>query len=117
MEKYCFGGETEAVVTSYHTSLPGVREARLETSETPLPLTARTLRSVLQAESQGQASLPYILNKTDREMFRGNNKNLRVIFPLQFGEENYFDSRFFPTWNGWILLIGGGAKLHNWLIL
>ena len=59
MEKYCFGGETEAVVTSYHTSLPGVREARLETSETPLPLTATTLHSVLQ---------PFILNnKTNSE--------------------------------------------------
>ena len=58
MEKYCFGGETEAVVTSYHTSLPGVREARLETSETPLPLSATTLQSVLQ---------PFSLKKSDNK--------------------------------------------------
>ena len=45
-------------MTSYHTSLPGVTEARLETSETPLPLTATTLQSVLQ---------PFILKKTDNK--------------------------------------------------
>ena len=67
MEKYCFGGETEAVVTSYHTSLPGVREARLETSETPLPLTASSLQSVLQARMAVPILQPYILNKTNSD--------------------------------------------------
>ena len=67
MEKYCFGGETEAVVTSYHTSLPGVREARLETAETPLPLTASSLQAVLQTHREGPVLQPYILNKTNSE--------------------------------------------------
>ena len=68
MEKYCFGEETEAVLTSYHTSLPGVRKARLETSETPIPLTATTLQSVLQ---------PISLNKTDDKI---NSESIVEIF-------------------------------------
>ena len=71
-QKYCFAGGTESVLTSCHNSLPA--GAQLpdhsqvihHSSDTPIPLTATSLESVLDVQPTNLRLEPFVLNKTEK---------------------------------------------------
>lgn len=93
MEKYCFGGHTESVLTSCHISLPAAGQlpdnskVSLQTSETPLPLTASSLQSFLNSQTSYLRLQPYVLNKThnssEEEKSCSDCPVMRNVYPYQ----------------------------------